>query len=83
MDVCDVKVTDENVLLASNTMIKAENTLLRENWIIRAASEIVFQPLHLELAPNLRVEFCLRDVADGMRSPWKLHVGGLEEIFRR
>ena len=47
VDVCDVKVTDEDVLIASNMMINAKNTLMKERiWINRVASETVFQPLH-------------------------------------
>ena len=46
MDVCDAKVTDENVLLASNMMIRTKNTFMKVRiWINRVASGIVFQPL--------------------------------------
>ena len=41
MDVCDVKVTDEDGFL-----VKAKNTIMKERiWINRVTSEIVFQPL--------------------------------------
>ena len=46
MNMCDVKMTDGDVLLASNMMIKAKNTPMKERiWINRVASEAVFQPL--------------------------------------
>ena len=67
---------------------------LREKlWTNRVASEIVFQFLHLDTGaplheervtavrekPNLHLEFYLQGVTDGMRSPWKLLVGGFED----
>ena len=56
MDVCDVKVIDEDGFLAGNMMIKAKNTLLKErtgHW-------------------RHCLGFYQRDVTDGMRSPWNL-----------
>ena len=47
MDVCDVKVTDEDGFLAGNMTIKAKNTNVKGRiWINLVASEFVFQPLH-------------------------------------
>ena len=75
-------------------MTKAKSTLVKERlWTNRVASEIVFLFLHLDTGaplheervtavreePNLHLEFYLQGVTDGMRSPWKLLVGGLEE----
>ena len=89
-----MNVTDEDSTLSSSMMTKAKNTLVKERlWINRVASEIVFQslhpntgaPLHEERVTgvreeaNLHLEFYLQGVTDGMRSPWKLLVGGLEE----
>ena len=90
MDACDVKVTDVDCFLASNMMIKAKNTPCRNvsGSMVRPASSC-FIPCIPTLAPHctreepdLHLEFCLRDVTDGMRSPWKLHVGGLEDFFQ-
>ena len=86
-----MKVTDEDGTLSSSMMTKAKNTLVKERlWTNRVASEIVFLFLHLDTGaplheervtavreePNLQLKFHLHD---GMRSPWKLLVGGLEE----
>ena len=90
MNVCDMKVTGEGGTLSSSVLTKAKNTLVKERlWTNRVASEIVFQSLHPPLheervtavreEPNLHIEFYLQGVTDGMRSPWKLLVGGLEE----
>ena len=69
MDVCDVKVIDEDVLMASNMMINAKNTFVKERiWIDRVALCCTCEE------PNLHLDFCLRDVTDGMRSPRKLPV---------
>ena len=75
MDVCDVKVIDEDVLMASNLMINAKNTLMKERiWIIRSfvwPAKLYFSLCIRSLAlcctreePNLHLEFCLRDVTD-------------------
>ena len=47
-------------------------------WPARSCFNLCFQTRE---KPNFHLEFCLRDVTDGRRSPWKLPVGGLEEIF--
>ena len=47
MDVCAVKVTDEDGFLAGSMMINAKNTIMKERiWIDRVASEIVFLLWH-------------------------------------
>ena len=82
----DVKVINEDVLFASNMMIKAKNYPLERIWINHAACEIAFQPSHPDTGalshsrrPNFHLELYLRDVTRGMRSLWKL----LLSCFRR
>ena len=84
MNVCDMKVTDENCTLSSSMTTQAMNTFVKERlWTNRVASEIVFQSLHPDTGapshgervtavrekPNLHLEFHLQGVTDGMRSP--------------
>ena len=43
MDVCDVKVIDEDGFLVGNKVSKAKNTIMKERiWINRAASDLCF-----------------------------------------
>ena len=87
MDVCDVKVIDEGGFLAGNMM---KSTITKERiWINRAASELCFCLYIRTLAlcctreePNLHLEFCLRDVTDGMRSLWKVPVLVVSRSFQ-
>ena len=94
MNVRVMKVTDENGSLSSSMTTQEMKTFVKERlWANCVASEIVFQSLHPDTgAPshekrvtavreesNLHLEFYLQGVTDGMRSPWKLHVGGLEK----
>ena len=65
-------------------------------WINRVTSEIVFQPLHrgtsapvheervmaVLVEPNLHFELYLRDIIDGMRSPWKFPVLVVSKSFQ-
>ena len=85
---------------SSDSMITAPNVIMKEQiWLNRVASEFVFQPLHpatgaslhdedfiaVQGKPNLHLEFCQRDVTDGVRSPWNVPADvvsqGCQEVF--
>ena len=58
-------------------MIKAKNTLSDASGSIVWQARLCFSPCTRTISlfctreePNFHPEFCLRDVTDGMRSPW-------------
>ena len=57
MDVCDVKVTNEDGFQAGSMMINAKHTIMKERiWINRVARRIVFPLLHPDTGALLHEE---------------------------